>query len=356
MKNRFLLVPAAVLLLFSACKKTDDASGASQAATKTSVLSNFVDGVARPQYNDLAAKSDVLYSSIATLQSSPTDANLAGAQKAWKDMRAVWERCEGFLFGPVEDDYYDPYMDTWPTDYVQMDSLLNSAQTLTVQDIEGITLSLRGFHPIEYILFGKAGTQTAAGITARQKEYMVSLATDLKNNCHKLAASWDAAEGNYGAQIMNAGTSGSKYASRNEVFTAMVDGLIEICEEVGEGKMQDPLVPQPDAQKVESPYSGNSVADFRNNIIGLQNVYLGRYSADGAGINDLVAMRNVALDNKLQGQIAAAMSSFDNITHPFEQAIFDQKTQIQQTQAALAALKTTLDGELKPYINNIIKD
>lgn len=354
MKKHLILIPAVALLVFSACKKSDD-TGNGQTATETSVLNNFVDGVARPQYNDLAAKSDALYNSIVALQSNTTDANLTTARTAWKDMRGVWERCEGFLFGPVEDDNYDPFMDTWPTDYVQMDSLLSSTHTLTVQDIEDITLSLRGFHPIEYIIFGQNGSRTAAGITARQKEYMVSLATDLKNNCNKLASSWNASEGNYGAQLTSAGTSGSKYASRKEVFLAMVDGLIDICEEVGEGKMEEPYAQQ-DPQKVESPYSGNSVADFKNNIIGLQNVYLGKYTTDGDGINDLIAMGNVALDNKLQSQMTAAISSFDNISHPYEQAIFDQKTQIQQTQAALAALKTTLEDELKPYINTTIKD
>jgi predicted lipoprotein len=353
MKRLFLLSLSAIIL-FAACKKNDDNS-TDPKATEAAVLGNFADNVARAQYNDLAAKSDVLYNSIVALQSNTSDANLAAARNAWKDMRAIWERCEGFLFGPVEDDNYDPYMDTWPTDYVQMDSLLSSSNALTLQDIEGITLSLRGFHPIEYIIFGQQGSRTAAGITARQKQYMVSLATDLRNNCHSLAASWDASGGNYGVQLTGAGTINSKYASRKEVLLAMVDGLIEICEEVGEGKMDEPFVQQ-DPQKVESPYSGNSVADFKNNIIGLQNVYFGRYIADGAGMNDLVAAGNVSLDNKLQAQMTAAISSFDNITHPFEQAIFDQKTQIRQTQGALAELKTTLEEELRPYINTTIKD
>ena len=98
-------------------------------------------------------------------------------------MRTSWEQCEGFLFGPVEDDNYDPNMDTWPVDYVQLDSLLASSNPLQINDIESLsTLSLRGFHPIEYILWGVTGSQSAATITARKKQYMISLTKDLQNN------------------------------------------------------------------------------------------------------------------------------------------------------------------------------
>ena len=228
-----ILIPAVVtiLLLADACKKADEQNKTDMKSLEKEVLVQFVDVVARPQYTDLAAKADILYSSIQTLQSSATEAHLTTARNAWKDLRAVWERCEGFLFGPVEDDYYDPYMDTWPIDYVQMDSLLASPNAITLSDIEGITLSLRGFHPIEYILFGLNGTRKAGDITNRQKEYIFNLAADVRNNCRKLADAWSPTGGNYGMQIVNAGANSSgKYTSRREVFLAMADGLIEICE------------------------------------------------------------------------------------------------------------------------------
>lgn len=353
--KKLLILPLCALLFVTACKKNDGSDLPDQQAVETGILTQFTDNVARAQYNDLSQKADVLYTSVTNLQMSPTEENLTAARTAWKDMRSVWERCEGFLFGPVEDDNYDPYMDTWPTDYTQMDSLLASNVTLNISAIENITLSLRGFHPVEYILFGRNASRTAASLTYRQLEYLNSLAEDLRNNCHNLAASWDPNGGNYGAHLINAGTAGGKYSSRLEVFLAMTDGLIGICEEVGEGKMEEPFAQQ-DPQKVESPYSGNSIADFKNNIIGLQNVYLGRYENDGTGLNDLVALGNVALDNKLQTQMTTAINSFDNITHPFEQAIFDQKPQIIQTQAALADLKKTLEEELRPYLMQVVKD
>ncbi|MGN6478226.1 MAG: imelysin family protein, partial [Flavipsychrobacter sp.] len=125
--------------------------------------------------------------------------------------------------------------------------------------------------------------------------------------------------------------------------------------EVGEGKMKEPFDAR-DPQLVESPYSGNSLADFKNNLVGLRKGYIGKYKEDGLGINDLVSSKNVALDNKLQTQMTAAINSFDNITVFYEDAIINQRVQAQNTMNALNELKETLEGELKPFIIQYITD
>jgi len=362
MKKTLLIAGLATVTLF-ACKKDDGDNNASAEDFKTTeqkALIDFVDVVAVPQYTDLSAKADALNAAVVALNTTPTDNNLANARTAWIDMRSVWEQCEGFLFGPVEDDYYDPSMDTWPTDYRQMDSLMSSTSTLSQSIIQTITYSLRGFHPLEYILFGANGSRKAVDITPRQKEYMLVLAQDLKDNCQQLATSWSPMGGNYAGTVKTAGYGSTKYTTRHEVYKAIADGLVTICGEVGEGKMQDPLganAGAADSQLVESPYSGNSVSDFKNNIVGLENVYLSRYgSRNGKSLSDVVKANNQSLDNTIRTQITAAINSFNLITLPYEQAIYSQRTQIQQTQTALATLQATLDVDLHKYIDQYIKD
>lgn len=357
--KRSILAMASVIVLLGACKKDKDNNTTTTAedftTLKQTVLTDFTNKVAVAGYKDLDDASVALYNSLDALNTNASEANLNTARTAWKNMRTVWEQCEGFLFGPVEDNDYDPNMDTWPTDYVQMDSLLASANPLEVSDIQNATLSLRGFHPIEYILFGNHGDRTAASITARQRKYMMSLATDLKATCHALYLSWTAAPENFADKVKTAGNGSDKYAKKQEVYLAIVESMTAICEEVGEGKMKEPFDAK-DPSIVESPYSGNSIADFKNNIIGLQNVYMGKYKEDGKGINELVTLRNKALDNKIQSQIAAAISSFDNVTSYFEVAIINQRTQVQIVMDNLAALRNTLDEELKPFIIQNITD
>ena len=67
-----------------------------------------------------------------------------------------------------------------------------------------------------------------------------------------------------------------------------------------------------DSTITESPYSSNTLIDFKNNIIGLQNVYMGLNG--GKGLHDLVAAKQSALDQQIQTKISAALISFDQIT------------------------------------------
>lgn len=363
MKNKVILLAVAGLLSLAACNKKDDNNTTTDFSTlKTTVLADFTNNVALPGYGDLKTYSEDLYTKLQTLNTSTTDANLTAARDAWKKMRGTWEQCEGFLFGPVEDNDYDPNMDTWPTDYNQMDSLMAHASSFTVADVQNYTLSLRGYHPIEYMIFGKNGNKVAADFTAKEKEYMMALAEDLKNTCTALYQSWSAAPENYAQQVMKAGAGSTKYATKREMYDAIVDGMAGICDEVGNGKMKDPyeaylVDPVTAGYTVESPYAGTSVADFKNNLIGLQNVYMGTYNGkNGLGLKDLVAAKNKSLDNNIQAKIAIAVSSFDNITAPYGQAIATQRTQIQATMAALNDLQALLEGDLKNFVTQNITD
>lgn len=353
MKRNFLITVVVTAILLSCNKATDNSGTEDFTALEQTVLNDFTNNVALNSYSNLSAKATSLNIALQNLNTNTTDANLATAKLAWKDIRTVWEQSEGFLFGPVEDNDYDPNMDTWPTDYVQMDSLLASNNELKVSDIQNLTLSLRGFHPIEYIIFGNHGSRTAAQLTARQKLYLSNLSYDITNTCNDLYLSWSSAPINFAQQVITAGKGSTKYAKRQEVYMAMTGALIDICEEVGEGKMKEPFDAR-DPQLVESPYSGNSTMDFKNNIIGLQNVYMGLNG--GKGLKDLVAIKNKSLDNNIQSKITAAISSFDNITQPYEDAIINQRTQVQQTMNLLQTLKGILENELLPFIQQNILD
>jgi predicted lipoprotein len=348
--KRLIYLFAAGCITVVSCSKDDNKTPTTQipfAQLEDSVLVDFVGKTAIPGYEDLLIKATAFDNAVTALNSTPTDANLAAAQTGWKNMRSTWEQCEGYLVGPVEDDNYDPNMDTWPVDYVQLDSLLKSSNSLEVSDIEGLsTLSLRGYHPIEYILWDTSGIRTAAGLTTRQKKYINSLTTDLKNTCTKLRDSWVASGGNYGAKVLDAGKGTEPFTTKKSAFIAIATGLTDICGEVGESKMKEPYDAQ-DPNIVESPFSGNSKIDFQNNITGAYNVYMGKFlGKSGYSLHHLVAAKNLSLDNKIQQQFAAAIGSFDAITLPYEKAIITQRVQSLAVMTALATLKTTLEDEL----------
>ncbi len=339
--------------IFTACsKENDNDTPDTFPATEQTVLNDFTDDVAVAQYSDLKNAAGDLNAKITALNTDATDANLTDAQNSWKSLRTVWEKCEGFLFGPVEDHEYDPQMDTWPTDQAQFDSLLASSNALEVADIVALPYNLRGFHPVEYLVFGDHGSRTAASLTARQKKYMISATTDLVNICNSLYSSWTEGSSPFGQQVKTAGSGSTVYTSKQEVFFAIVGAMQGICEEVGDGKMKEPFDAK-DPAIVESPYSGNSATDFKNNIIGLQTVYSGNGST---GITSLVSLRDKSLDNDIKSQITAAINSFDLITVPYEDAIINQRSQVQQVMTAIGDLNETIEGRLLPFIQQQVKD
>lgn len=344
-----------LIIVMAACNKaSNNSTGGNTATVETTVIKDFVNNVALSQYSNLTNAAVSLNGTITTLNSSPTTANLVAAQASWKNMRTVWEQCEGYLFGPVEDNDYDPNTDTWPTDYTQLDSLLASSNALQVADVANLAQSLRGYHPLEYVIFGHGDGRTAAQLTPRLMQYAVSLSGDvLYNNVQPLYQSWTSAPSNYAQQILTAGSGSIKFPKRQDLFLAIVGAMSDICNEVGTEKMCDAYINK-DSTITESPYSANTLIDFKNNIVGLQNVYLGLNG--GTGIKDLVASQNKNLDNQIQTQITSAINSFSNITESYEKAIFDQRPQIQQTMTQLAALKKLLDNDLTNFVVQYVKD
>lgn len=345
------------LSIISSCKKDEVTE---ETITSTQVLADFANTVVNPNYLDIQAKASALSAAITELNTNTTDANLSAARNAWKALRQPWEQCEAFLFGPVEDFNYDPTMDTWPVNKTDLDSLLSSANPLSISDIDALAESLKGFHPLEYVLFGSGGTKTAADFTAREKQYMVSLTQSLYNTTTALRNSWDPNNGNFTHQVVNAGNGSNRYATRKDALVAIVTAMAGICDEVAGGKMEDPLTGgpggTPDSTLEESQFSHNSTTDFKNNITGVLNAYIGKYTNDGHGLNEIVAAKNTSLDNTLQTQMNAAINSFNSIDANYGAAVYTQQVQIHNAQSAINTLKTTLENDLINFIQVNIND
>lgn len=357
-----LIIPFAILsLVFGSCthdNQVDPPQNNTLAETEQAVAESFGNNIAMPLYTDLATVSDDLNTKIQNLIAAPSDANLAAAQTSWRNMRAVWELSEGFLFGPVEDNDYDPQTDTWPTDYSEMDSLLRSNNPLQPENVAQLDYTLRGYHPIEYMLWGKQSTKSATSFTAREKTYVSALSVDLQSICSSLKNEWS---GSYLTQITTAGRGSTKFTTYQNFFLTLNNGMIDICNEVGksdegeEGKIYTPYINK-DSTLVESPYSENSMIDFRNNIQGAYNVYLGKYKEQKTGLSNLVQLYNKDLDNRVRQKFETAISSFNNVNVSFERAIYEQREQLQVIMTAIADVRSILSTEMQSFIVTNIKN
>jgi putative iron-regulated protein len=214
---------------------------------------------------------------------------------------------------------------------------------------------LKGFHTIEYLLWGMDGTKQATGFTAREKDFVLALALNLKTLCFEVKNSWDPnGVTNYSNQLTTAGKGSAFYVTQLQAYEEIINAMIGICDEVGAGKIGETFTTQ-DPSLEESPFAKNSITDFKNNIRSVQHIYLGQYDSDGFGIEDLIKSNNSSMDGEIKVKINNAIQSLDNITVPFGTAISTQGVQVQNTIDALDDLKTYLEEIVLPFVQTIVQ-
>lgn len=350
---------AAAAITFASCKKDSNSGSGTESFTtlEVNVMTDFVNKTAIPGYASLKAKAIVFDSSVTALSKTPTDANLATAQQAWRDLRTVWEQGEGFLVGPVEDNNYDPHMDTWPVDTSSLNKLIKGSTPLDLNTVANLEDdALHGFHPAEYIMWGVDGKKKATDITAREMIYLTSLTQDITNTCAKTYDAWVPTSGNFSQTVLSAGPGNSRWNTKQAFLLELANAIGEICNEVGDGKMKDPY----DARSpltVESPFSGNSLTDFKNNVQGAYDTYMGKFGGNtGKSLHDLVYAKNIALDKKVQDAFNGAISSFATFTLPYEKAILDERPKCATSMAAILVARDAMQTDVVDYITANVKD
>ncbi len=338
----------------------------------TDMITNLSDNVIVAGYADLASKADDLHMKTQTLLATPTADNLAAVQMAWKAARQPWEQGEAHIFGPVDALSIDPHLDTWPLATNDLATQLANNSGFDAATVKTWNDNVQGFHTMEYLLFGDgiADNQKSIGeMTAKEREYLVALAEVFRDYAKDLDDAWqvdfnktDAVSLPYVDTLKNPGVTGGTYASQVAVIEELVQGMIGIVDEVGNGKIADPFganLAAADTSKVESQYSWNSLTDFGDNIIGVRNVYLGELTGekDQQGIIDFVKAADATLAARVESEINAAIINIQAISGatnmPFRQAILDAdgRTRVQTAVDSLTKLQTSLEQDIKPLLS-----
>ncbi|WP_294959403.1 imelysin family protein [Sulfurovum sp.] len=131
---------------------TSDATEADKAET-----AEVVDNVIVKGYNNLGTEAGKLETALTALKVNPTAQTVQAARDQWRATRKYWEAGEGHIFGPVDTLGVDPKVDSWPVDKTQLDGAL-AGWDPEFSNIDGFPVTMKGFHAIEYLLFGDGTT------------------------------------------------------------------------------------------------------------------------------------------------------------------------------------------------------
>lgn len=355
--NLFLSLITLVIVGFTSCSNNDDTTETvdPNAGIFTNVLTDLSVDVITETYNSLNSNAAILETAVSNLTIGDENA-LDAVKIAWQNTRAPWEKSEGFLYGPVDTDGIDPAIDSWPVDVNAIDNILSSSNQITSTLLESNN-EARGFHTIEYFVWGLDGTKLASDLTTREIEYLVAATQNLKSQTQELYFGWLASEGDFANNFINAGKTGSIYTSQKGALEEIVEGLVIIADEVANGKIEEPLNgnnggAKPEAE--ESRFSNNSKLDFANNIRSIQNIYLGDYNGNnGNGISNVVALTNTTLDTEIKTAISNAILAIEAISGTFTDAIVNDRIAVQNAQTKVSELLTALESGLTPFITSL---
>lgn len=315
-----------------------------------SAMTPYVNKTVIPTYKAMADAAIDMYDKCVAMQEAHTAGNLTtdmikAAGEAWNTSRKYWELSEAFLFGAAADYNIDPHIDSWPLDKTAMDNMLNNAGQMAQMSPEyvgnNLGYGLLGFHAVEYMLFQLDASETQSlphNLTYTKEEmiYLTSVAGDLRNQCVRLEASWAGLDNvssekqeileeaeleptfDYGSSMINAGKGGSKYVNYQDAAEEIIQGCIDIADEVGNTKIGRPVngSSTEDKNYIESPYSLNSIVDFTDNIISIQNAYTGSNAGD-ASISDYIQHIDPTLDAELKAAIEKSIATIKKIPEPF---------------------------------------
>lgn len=211
-----------------------------------------------------------------------------------------------------------------------------------------------------------------AEYTAENKDawgnYAANVALLLKQDATKLHDSWK----NEFAEAFKNHTSGSGYQSSADCIDQMIDGMVDIANEVGGSKIGEPYNYWVSGQEkkavyaVESWYSWHSRDDYKNNILSIAHAFSGEritgnpadynfvdsLSAGKLTENSILAYCYSSSTLKAKGQdvwkkIGAAWTAIDEIPQPFRNNIGSSQSEAAMTACenltkSLESLKTDL--------------
>lgn len=312
----------ALLVVILACS-TD------KSVSREEVLVSLTDDVIVPRYRETSERMDTLRHSLTDLCEQPNQARLDVARTAWRDAREPWLRSQAAWFGPVMDRRSRSFVDWSPIEPERIETTLAYRDSITAYDIrELLSSTQRGLGAVEYILFqDNELLLIALGVpNSIRCQYLVAIGEVVTDETSAVLDDWSGnnADGKAYAGFFN-GTAADSLLTKSAVNDTVSNSifLIRRLGDMGLGKALGVEDTEPDPSAIPGGLGHNQVADLRNQLLGMQDVYIGASDPDRCdlGISALVRGISKDADRRVRAAFEDVLSALDDLSEPLPETM-----------------------------------
>lgn len=313
-----------------------------------------------PTYDDVVARANDLATAAHAFAAAPDGTTLGELRAAWRAARVPWKQTDAFRFGPIAIQSLGTAIDQIPVDPARIEVELAGTAPIDVASVESLGANKKGFHTIEYFVFGAddavLASMTTDALAARRRDYLVGCADNLAATAAKLRDAWV----DYAALLADPGADNTAYPTIKASIDALVNESVFQVEVVADARIGKPMgtatggTPQPDLQ--ESPLAGTSIDDMTQTLTGIRNIYFGsRDGTPGKGIGQIVSAASPATDRDVRTTLDAAFGAIAAIPPPYTQALRDQRPEVMTAYTAVQDLQRVLATEVIATLGATLK-
>ena len=320
--------------------------------SRSEVLVSATDTLIVPRFREVARRMGALQTSLNALCDSPLRERLDEARDAWRQARVPWMRSQAMWFGPVMDRRSRSYVDWAPIEPERIERMLEKRDSIDAEYLrEFLASTQRGLGAVEYVLFeedsavlGKLGRENSI-----RCQYLVALGDLVAEETAGALADWtgDNADGLSYAEYFNGtaddsliGKSALNELVRTSVFMSRTIADMRLGKALG----VDGVTADPDALLGGS--GDSMIADMRNQVLGMQDVYLGGHADSELGVSALARGLSEETDQRMRTAFENALQAIDELEEPLRETVQSDPQSALKAHAALKQMQLTLSTDI----------
>ena len=349
MRMRTLITTAALLLLLMAttgCLPDDPPP------SRQEVLVSATDHLIVPRIREVAQEMSALQKSLNSLCDGPAKQRLDEARDAWRKARAPWMRSQAMWFGPVMERRSRSYVDWAPIEPERIENMLDKRESVDAEYVkEYLASTQRGLAAVEYVLFDS--DDVVLGELSQSNsircQYLVALGDVVSDETAGVLADWigdNQGEDSYSTYFN--GTADSSLigkAALNELVRTSVF-LSRTITDMRLGKAIGVDGVTADSAALLSGNGHNGVADIRNQVLGMRDVYLGGDGEGALGVSALVQGLSKETDDRMREAFEDAIAAVDGLEEPLVTTIQSDPQAALKAHDALKQMQLTLSTDI----------